>query len=469
MSPQVVRRLRIEPAPALGLVIVLVSSVVVWSRNLGTRANFDEGSYTLALHTLRSGQALGADIYLVQPPLFYRLLQLFGATLGTSFDALRIGMIAVSLIGLVAAFVLGRAMAGDWAGLAAAALYSITPPFPANAPLIESDPPSVAFALVAIALAAHCYGLRRASILSLLVGAALAVSILIKLFAVTAFVPLLALALWRRATWQQLAWTCAGGILTTAIVMLPHLGALNEVWDGMVSVHLEARAIDAPSHLDNARRVLEFLHPRSPGTYLVLAGLVLYALTRSLSLLALWGWTVAAIAFTIAMRPLLDHHLVLLAAALAVPAGIALTDGIARGAFPLRVAAVGTASLIFAAGMTQQFIQASNNNRPEEQRTMWAVDVVREVTAPDDLVVSDIPTVPVLAEREVPGFTVDASWGRVVSGALNKQNLLETVRREGVAAVVVGRMLRVSPGVRSALANEFERRRQFDGVTVYYR
>lgn len=460
---------RVARLPALGLGALAVASVAVWSRNLGTRANFDEGGYTLALRTLRSGQELGEDIYLAQPPLFYHLLQAFGATLGTSFDDLRVGMMVISLVALAAAFALGRAFAGDWGGLAAAALYAVTPPFPANAPLIEADPPSVAFALVALALAAHGYGRARGHTLSFLAGAALAASILIKLFTVTAFVPLLAIALWRRATWRQLAWTCAGGVAATTLTLLPHLDAAGEVWEGAVAGHLEQREIDAPSHLDNAQRLVEFLHPRQPATYLILAGVALYALTRRRGVLALWSWTAAAAAFTVAMRPLLDHHLVLLAAALAVPAGVALAHGIALLGPGGRRGAVATVAVVVAAGAAQQFAQASANNRPEAPRTLWAVDVVREVTSPDELVVSDIPTVPVLAEREVPGFTVDVSWGRVVSGALNADNLLETVRREEVAAVVVGRMLRVSPGVQPALAAEFPERRRFDGVTVYHR
>ena len=169
----------------LALAGLLAADAILWSRSFGRAANFDEGGYTVALEALRDGQALGEEVFLVQPPLFYNLLQALGALIGPSFDELRAGMLVVSLVGVAAAFVLGRAYGGDWAGLGAAAVYSVTPPFPANAPLIEADPPAVTLALVALAFAVHGYGRGRSGTLAYLAGAAIAASILVKLFTVS--------------------------------------------------------------------------------------------------------------------------------------------------------------------------------------------------------------------------------------------------------------------------------------------
>lgn len=462
-------RLRHARPALLALVAILAADAFIWARNLGKAANFDEGSYTVALEALRDGQELGKEVFLVQPPLFYNLLQALGGLIGPSFDELRAGMLVVSLVGVVAAFALGRALAGDWAGLGAAALYSITPPFPNNAPLIEADPPSVTLALVALAIAAHGYGRGRHGALSFLAGAALAASILVKLFTVTAFVPLVALAVWRRASVRQLLLTAAGGVALTVLTVLPHLGALPELWEGVVGGHLDQRTIEAPSHLDNARRVVEFFDPRTPATYLLLAGLAAYAWRRPRGIWTLWSWSAAAIAFTIAMRPLLDHHLVLLAAALAVTAGAALGEAIASLRRPARVAAVALATLIALAGGAQQYRQASRNNVDETARVLWAAEVIKRETHPGERIVTDIPTVAVLADRRVPGFLVDVSWGRVRSGALNAQNVIETIEHEGIDAVVVGRMLRVSPGLAEELRARFPDRRHFETVTIYLR
>lgn len=460
------RRRRL-PLAALG--VLLAADALVWSRSFGKAANFDEAGYTVALEALREGQALASEIYLAQPPLFYRLLQGIAALTGPSFDELRAGMLVVSLVGVVAAFALGRAFGGDWAGLGAATLYSISPPFAGNAPLIEADPPSVTLALVALAAAAHGFGRARGGPLALLAGAALSAAVLVKLFAVTAFVPLVALAVSRRATVRQLVLAAAGGIAVLVLTVLPHLGALPELWEGVVGGHLEQREIDAPSHGDNALRILDFFEPRTPAAYLLLAGLLLGLRSRPRGIWALWTWTAAAAAFTIAMRPLLDHHLVLLSAALSVPAGATL--GAAAGALRgrARVAAAVAVLLVAGAGGAQQLRQAERNNVGEKPRTLWAARVIAQETAPGERIVTDIPTVAVLADRRVPGFLVDVSWGRVVSGALDAPTVIETIEEERIDAVVVGRMLRVSPGLAEELRARFPDRRRFDGITIYLR
>lgn len=452
-----------------GLALVLTADALVWTRSLGKAANFDEGGYSIALDALRHGQDLGSEVFLVQPPVFYNLLQGIAWLVGPSFDELRVGMLALSLVGVAAVFVLGRALGGDWAGVAAAALYSITPPFPANAPLIEADPPSVTFALVALALAARGYGTGRHGALAFLVGVAVAASILTKLFTVTAVAPLLALALWLRATRRQLLLTAAGGVGLTLVAVLPHLNALQELWDGVVGGHLNQREVESPGHLDNLRRIIDFFELRTPATYLLLAGVAAYAWRRPPGVWTLWTWAAAAIAFTLAMRPLLDHHLVLLAAAVAVPAGISLGYALSSLQAPARVAAVALALLLAAGGAAQQYRQAERNNVEEPPRVRWAVDVIERQTQPGELIVTDIPTVAVLADRRVPGYLVDVSYGRVLSGALNARNVIATIDENSVDAVVVGRMLRFAPGLAAELRARFPERRRFETVTIYLR
>ena len=53
--------------------------------------------------------------------------------------------------------------------------------------------------------------------------------------------------------------------------------------------------------------------------------------------------------------------------------------------------------------------------------------------------------------------------------ALNKRNVIATIEREGIDAVVVGRMLRVSPGLAEELRARFPERRRFETVTIYLR
>ena len=117
----------------------------------------------------------------------------------------------------------------------------------------------------------------------------------------------------------------AGALALWVVLLVAYAGALGELWESVVADHRDARGL-GPSVADNIERVL--LHPldwRTPAGVLVPIGLVAaVVLLRRVELLALGAWIVVSAAFLIAQQPLLDHHFVLLAATLAVPAGAGL-------------------------------------------------------------------------------------------------------------------------------------------------
>jgi len=457
------------------LASILAMSAVTYARSFDTAANFDEGGYTAALDALRHGQALGTDVYLVQPPGFYFLLEGLAATIGDSLHDLRIGMLLVSLAGIAAAYAIGRRFGGPAGGVGAAALLAIAPPFPGNAPLVESDPPSVALGLTALAFAVWSYGPQRERPrLAAAAGVALACSILVKLFTGTVFVPLVALAIRNRTSWRTLAATAAGGLAVLALLVLTHLGAVDDFWRGAVSGQLANRGIKAPSHVDNFVRVLRFFDPRTPATYLALAGIAAAAVQalrgRGLGLWPLWTWTASAVAFTVWMRPLLDHHLVLLAAAVAVPAGTALGATVAGLELRrVRIVVVVAATLVVAAGLAQQWRQLQRSVKPEDPKVLWAAKVLRTEAGPDAFVISDLPYAAVLADRRIAGPAADTSWGRVLSGSLSAADVIRIADEYHVNVVVTGRMLRLSPGLAAKLRAHFPERRTFPGAVAYLR
>ena len=132
---------RARTGAVLALGAVLAASLVMSWAALDRAPNYDEGNYAAALDALRHGQELGSEVYLVQPPGFYLMLEGIAGVLGDGLRALRVGMLLVSLIALAAAFAIGRAYAGTAGGIGAAGLLAVAPPFPQLAPLIESDPP----------------------------------------------------------------------------------------------------------------------------------------------------------------------------------------------------------------------------------------------------------------------------------------------------------------------------------------
>ena len=97
----------------LGLMVaVLLAAGVLYSLGLGVPADYDEGSYLAAVDALRHGQALGDPIFTPQPPLFYYLLAAGDAVFGATLDGVRLTIVRLALAGCVAAYLVGRAIAG---------------------------------------------------------------------------------------------------------------------------------------------------------------------------------------------------------------------------------------------------------------------------------------------------------------------------------------------------------------------
>jgi 4-amino-4-deoxy-L-arabinose transferase-like glycosyltransferase len=152
---------------AAGLVGLLAAAALLFSRALDAGANYDEGVYLASADALAGGEQLGKDVFASQPPGFYLLLRLATALPGSSVEGTRALFLVVALAGVAAAWWLGRTLAGSLAGLGAAAMLLAAPSFAGESARIAADMPSIALALIALALLAAA--LERSSAL---VGAA---------------------------------------------------------------------------------------------------------------------------------------------------------------------------------------------------------------------------------------------------------------------------------------------------------
>ena len=82
---RVPRTMRLTLAAELGaLALVVAVAAYVYSRDLHTYPNFDEGNYLGSLDALRHGQPLGRDVFLDQPPGWYLLLVAISYPFGNS-------------------------------------------------------------------------------------------------------------------------------------------------------------------------------------------------------------------------------------------------------------------------------------------------------------------------------------------------------------------------------------------------
>jgi 4-amino-4-deoxy-L-arabinose transferase-like glycosyltransferase len=433
-----------------GLAVVIAAAAYVYTRNLHSYLGYDEGNYLGSLDALRHGQALGRDVFLDQPPGWYLLLVAVSYPFGNSVSGVRTGLMAVSLLAIVAAYACGRLAAGPLAGVAAAGVMSVARPFPGFAGLVESEPASAALAVVAIALALGAYRDRLRPWLAFAAGVALAAATAVKLPGATAGVPIAALALLcgSGSIVRRLLPPLAGAAALCAVLLVSYRNALPQIWRGVVVTH--ARILGTRTPQSNVHRALTFVDPRTPFGCLVIAGAaasaVVAVLGRSRRLLAaLWLWGLCGYAFILAMHPLSDHHFVFLAVSLALPAGVGL--GVLSAALPRRAAAaaaVAVASFV-AAGFYQQRHEIIDSVTAKPPEITWAIDQVRAHTRPGQLVVSDLPAVPYLAGRQMPGELIDTSIARIADGDLLPTQVLKLIDEAHPAAVIIGRMFQTKP------------------------
>ncbi len=454
--------------PAL-VAILLAAAGVLFSRNLHTAPSYDEGVYLASLDALRDGQTLGSEVFASQPPGFYLLLRLV-ALPSDSVAGVRIGFLLVAVLGCLGAYLLGRALAGIAGGLAAAGLLAIAPPFPSEAPRVTADVPSVSLSLVALGLAA--YGFRRRAHLALpaLAGAALAAAVSVKLLAATAVVPFAALAVSRRPSRRALL-AAAAGVLTVALALVAAFaGVLGDLWDGAVRFHLDARSFESEG--DNAQRLADLLDWGTPFAVAVAlaaaaAATLVVLVRRPLRAWPLWLWAAASALFLLAQKPLFDHQLVLLSAALAAAAGVALgrAGRLLDGRRLLAAAVVGILAL--ALGYWQQVHRIDYAVAATAPAVSWGVAQFSGCTRPGDVVVSDQPIVAFRARRPMPGELVDTSFVRFASRSLSPERVLELIRRERVRAVFAGRTFLFEPRILAGLDERFDRRAVRGDVRVY--
>jgi hypothetical protein len=364
-------------------------------------------------------------VFASQPPGFYLLLQAEAAPAGRSITARRAEMLVLALAGVVAAYAVGRVLAGGSGGVAGAGVLATAPAYATESIRVAADVPSVALALAALALAGWARG--RSVALAALAGAVFAAALSVKLLVLPAVVPL-GLILRRP---RPLAAAALGALLVAAALALAFVASLGAIWHDAVSFHRSARNLGG----GNAHHIIDFFDLKTPFTWIVAAGAFAAAVGRRS--IALWLFVAAVVGFLFLQRPLLDHHFVLLAAAGAIAAAASLPVG-----RPIVATAL---ALAIAAGWVQEWRRIGRNDAPEPAAVLTAARALRAQTAPAELVGADLPIVAFRANRRLPGELVDTSAVRFASGSLTNARVFATLERARVRTVVVGREFRARP------------------------
>jgi 4-amino-4-deoxy-L-arabinose transferase-like glycosyltransferase len=453
---------------AAALCVILAIAGWIFAIPLHNATNYDEGNYLAALTDLRHGFVLGKDVYPDQPPGWYLLLQLFAWLFGNSVTGIRTGMLIVSLIGVVAVWAAARRL-GPLAALGAAAVLVVTPPYAAQATQIEADTPAAVLALIALALAAWAYREHTSTVLAILAGAALASAVSVKLSAATAAVPFLAIVLIGRGRY---AWPLVGAALVLVAEVIGFRNELSPIIHGAVGQHTSALGNSHFSRSHNLSRVRHFYNWHTPMTYLVIAAVVAGIwLARNSArrfLGALWLFVPAAGVFVLLMNPLLDHHLVILAVALALPTGatlgLALSQPIRR---EVQIAVALLVGAIVVVGVAQQHRRLVQADQPEPAWIFRAANEVRAATAPADVVVTDIPIIAYRAHRRLVPDLVDTSFTRMSVGELPPAKIFAELARYNVQVAAIGRSFYANPQIRHGFDVRFRHRLVRPNIVIY--
>jgi hypothetical protein len=380
-----------------------------------------------------------------------------------------VGMVAVAILTCLAAYLLGRAIAGTAAGLTASALLTVAPPFPLFAHRVLADLPPLGLALASFWLAVESRK-RRSAVLAAAAGAVFALAVTVKPNAVLALPPFLLLLLWEpTGRSRALSAATGGAAFVGAAFALAYRDVLGELWESVVVYHRDAR--DTPDVIDKTHELVTFLNWRTPFAWLVVAGLaasLLLLRRRRLGVVwALWAWAAVSLAFLVYHHPLHYNHLLMLPVVLAVPAAIALV-GLAER---LRRPAVAFAvlALMLAAGYGQQQRRIVLDQVQEEPELVAAARILERETEPDELVVSDHSIVPFLADRRVAGPLVDTATLRFETGSLTDDEVLRELERWDVRAVVAGRAFVERPALLRRLGTRYGRVLREGALRIYVR
>jgi hypothetical protein len=260
------------------------------------------------------------------------------------------------------------------------------------------------------------------------------------------------------------------------VIVLPYVGALGSLWDGVVTVHREIGNLSTIPNTGANRYQLRHAYVHHGTTvffWLELAGALAFLLLlwrRQWSLWPLWLWTAFAAVAVEQTRPLQANHYTLLSVAVSLPVGASIGALLARarpGLLQLSLAV--PVVVLLAIGYVRAGQRVADQPRDDGAQVNWAVANLRSHSRPSQFVATDRPIVAYLADRRLPGDLVDTSFLRFEVGSLTPSMVLSTIDRDNVVAVFSGREFRKHPDLVAGLNQRFQRKRQFEDVTLYLR
>jgi 4-amino-4-deoxy-L-arabinose transferase-like glycosyltransferase len=479
------------------IVALLAIAIGMHTLSFGGRSDlngygYDEGVYWQSLRAMSAGYHLYREIFSSQPPLFLLSVYPFYVLLGSTIVSAREGVAALSLFGLVGAYLTGRALSGRLGGVTALAILIVTPTYLRQSQILQAEVPATALLFVTIGFALlwreHPTGLRG-TVLAAVCATALSLGIFIKLLDVTAVVPIGLLVLeriWRirleaspRDWWTDLVPIYAGtaaAVVTTLCVLAPFWGSLGALLQQAVMFHLAAKKIaSASANIDTLWR---FFATNSVLSCAAIVGIIVAILRHDWRVVPLAVWLLATLAVLAIHVPLFRHHELVLFPPLIAAIALGLSDlptmairkpvswrhggALLMGLLTVAVVAVGIRDVFHARAVSSQAALPS----------IVAADLER-ATTPEQWIITDEQFTSALANRDTPPWLVDTSFKRVLSGYLTEGELLQAGTDPRVHAVLFATGRLIAPPVarfHDWVADHFKLLHRYgDGIELWSR
>ena len=423
----------------------------------------DEGAYISAAWMVSQGSALYHETMTSSPPLFIHVLSVAMSILGPSVLTARLVIVAFLFVGFVALGLVARELDGWPAAIVAPLMFVVIPDVMDQSTLAFSTLPAVCLIMVAV-LGKMVYFRTGQRGWLVLAGAMTAAGLLTKLVVLFAL-PFPFITVLLRHSWQDHApghaasnaWPrdiLIDSLVAYASLLLPlvlYVLAIGPraVFDNVIQFQLEGRVDDPTWLMGNLNQMGGVL--RTQPILIALAGfgsLRLYRTRPFRNALVVAG-IVAAATFMMSHSPLYEHHAVALFFPLSVLAGVGVIAACkscrsllrsstrrlnARNLLPIGLLGLFVISLPGYIRRDRAAIELIHT--PDESEGV-AIHFLQETTGPDDLIFSDEPMLPLLADRQILPSLTEVSWKRLRVGDVSADAMIELTEKHRPAAIVI--------------------------------
>jgi len=450
-------------ALVLALVIIAIAMRLYNLNKLFDYDGYDEGVYWQSLRAMSAGYSLFGQVFSSQPPFFLLSVYPFYMLLGQTIWAARVGVACLSLLGLLGAYLIGKALAGRAGAIAALILLIVAPLYLAQSQILQAEGPSTAFMLVSVGAACAWWehpGGRRGLAMAILCGVTLSLSILTKLLGVTAVVPigLLVLArLWQIRQEQPgtrgkslipIVAAVIVFIATTLAVLAPYFGSFNALIQQAVLFHTAAKTALISEEAGNTNILGQFVLANAALSLAAAFGALVALLRRDWRVIPLIAWFLVTFVILLIQVPLFPRHAIALIPPMIGMAVMALHNFPSldelRSTIPTAKLAAPLACflllLVIATGSVPDYARyralSQQASSPSTQLEARIANDLQQATTPGQQVITDEQFIAALANRSVPPFLVDTSMVRIVSGYLTLPQLIQAASAPSVHAVL---------------------------------